>query len=201
MRSPWRPSRRAHSSRTSAITRPLSIVNRDLETGQETTLYRWVQGDLRPFFALSPDGRDLAFKAGPARGPKVLKLISTDGGEPRHLADLVYQDKHILIRGMDSLVWTPDGRYLLFNGVVRIDGQRSGRLWRVPKEGGAPRLALNFGQSAGKHLWGEKTLRDLEGLQFRPDGRQFGFWAHTARISPNAVWVLENFLPQPVTPR
>ncbi|MEK7403892.1 MAG: hypothetical protein AAB225_02170, partial [Acidobacteriota bacterium] len=101
---------------------PSRLMVRNLANGQEQELLPSVYR-----FALSPDGRRLAFSNYVPDHMQSLTVMPAAGGEPRELSR---------VRGqIVSIAWTPDGRQLLFAG--------RDELWRVPAEGGAPeRLAV-----------------------------------------------------------
>jgi Tol biopolymer transport system component len=84
------------------------FVVRDLESGRETEPFGGPWSGLAcP--ALSPDGRQLAFVArDEATRARVLKIASRTGGEPRVLL------RDDSLRNNSELVWTPDGRGVLF---------------------------------------------------------------------------------------
>ena len=88
--------------------------------------------------AVSPDGRTVAFvRQGPEGG---ICIVSIDGGEPRRVAS-----EHDPF--LERLVWTPDGRQLLFSS---SGGSRSSvnSLWRVSASGGTPEPIAVGGDSA-----------------------------------------------------
>jgi Tol biopolymer transport system component len=155
------------------------LLVRNLENDKETELLR-VEGSpsISRGFALSPDGRQLAFGSPwfPGKGVTALHVIPTTGGEPREL--LREQDSEDLtIRGM-GLEWMPDGRYVLF---FRADGGKR-EYWRVAAEGGEPeRLELG-------------VMNAVE-LRIAPDGRRVAFTARK-KTKMDEVWVMENFLPE-----
>jgi Tol biopolymer transport system component len=169
----WSPDGKAFFyNQWNGTTKTISIVARDLATGQEKHLHS-VTGPSNYFagVALSRDGRQLAFTAG-ERGSNVLKVLPADGGEARDV-----------LRGVEmplpgSVAWTPDGLSLLF---TRTPGPRSSRteLWRVPVQGGEPeKLDL-----------ADDNIREL---RLHPDGRHI---AYTAGKDRQEVWALSNFLP------
>lgn len=146
------------------------LVVRDLETGREKEP---VRGAL-PRWALSPDGKRLAFllglKDGPVRIGRSLNVISTTGGEPKELLRKKSTER------LCSLAWTPDGHHLLF-----LLGKEQGKeLWRIPAEGGEARKVWEW----------EKPVWDLK---VHPDGRKVAFEVTERRTE---VWVMENFLPR-----
>jgi Tol biopolymer transport system component len=158
----------------------MSIVVRDLETGQEKELHSIAEPS---YYAagvtVSPDGQQLAFMvAEKESGSKVLNIIKVmpaAGGEARDV-----------LRGVQSswrgLVWTPDGLSLLFPQRVSSADSKAG-LWLVSVRGGEPRKL-------------ELTAEGLRDVSIHPDGRHIAFTATQGRYE---VWVMENFLPAGAT--
>ena len=141
---------------------PGRLLARDLRTGSVRQLLASVYR-----YGLSPDGRTLAFSSFDDTA-EYLRVVAVAGGPYREL----FRQK----RGggrIRSVVWTPNGRYLLFS--------KKGELWRLPVAGGLPEKA---GLSA----------EDLRELRVHPDGRQIAFAAGTAR---GELWVMESFLASP----
>ncbi len=152
------------------------ILVRHLKTGQESELFR--QFPVHNL-ALSPDGGQLAFSSkDPGTDTVTLNVIPTSGGIPR---ELVRVKEDIPFRG--SIVWTPDGGYVIFAKTKRAPSatvEEVEELWRVPAEGGEPqKLGL--------------AMKRLGYLSVHPDGRRIAF---TAGLGIPEVWVMENFLPE-----
>ena len=85
----------------------------------------------------SPDGRWISFMVLPAslelRQYKTY-LVSPKGGEPRQiLSDFLFG---FMMHGA-TLVWSPDGKYLLFRG-RRVNDPKSTDWWVAPADGGEP---------------------------------------------------------------
>jgi Tol biopolymer transport system component/predicted Ser/Thr protein kinase len=83
----------------------------------------------------SPDGRFIAFVViPPSLDPRHYKmyLVSPKGGEPRPFHHEFYPG---YIGQGAPLVWSPDGKYLMFQG-WRIDGPASRDWWVAPVDGG-----------------------------------------------------------------
>jgi Tol biopolymer transport system component len=147
----------------------------DLEAKQEWTPdFRSKYGKecFKHDLALSPDGQQLAF-VGCFKDRHSLEIVATDGGDTREIARL---PKEGFPNGM-GLVWTPDGRYLLF---AETKGEAT-ELWRISVEGGEP-------QSLGL------TMKKMKHLSVHPDGHRIAFTGPGSGRSP-AIWMMENFLP------
>jgi RNA polymerase sigma factor (sigma-70 family) len=157
---------------------PARIVALNLETRKERELYSG--GKPWGFLAVSPDGRQLAFRD----KDEVLKVIPTEGGEPRTLLD----KKDLNLREIGFLTpfaWTPDGRYLLFvTGTLNEQPGSTVQLWRVSVEGDMP----------------QKLLEEREMLHplyiypssLHPDGRRIAF--QRGENLHRDFWVMENLL-------
>jgi dipeptidyl aminopeptidase/acylaminoacyl peptidase len=107
------------------------VVTRDLETGDERTVYDAGASSALDSLALSPDGMTVAFRD---RTRRAIQVVALAGGAPRTLAST-----HELRSGENEeavIDWSADGRYVIFsnyNPTERQDG-----LWRVPAAGGTP---------------------------------------------------------------
>lgn len=155
-------------------TKDSSVAVRDLETGGEKELYHaGLSSFIGPNVDVSPDGRQLALHVLSPKHPELLLVIPTSGGEARKLLE-VHPPELI-----QSIVWTPDSRYILFAEGRALTEEPKNELWRIPTGGGTPeKLAL-----------GMDWLREI---RFHPDGRHIAF---TAGQNKSEVWVMENFLP------
>lgn len=159
-----------------------TLVRRELATGQETVLYGSRQIHA---WALSPDGRQLAFttedeKGGDILRSDVLKVIPAAGGEAREVLRVPGKEDIV------ALVWTPDGRSLLFGrtdySASEQDPAERKEVWRIAVAGGEPvRIGLSL------------RPMQLSTLRFHPDGKRIAFTV--AEEAANEVWMLENFLP------
>ena len=108
-----------------------AIVRTDLATGVESELYATTSPQsIGTEIALSPDNQTLLFVAR-TDDLRSLSVISTTGGRPRHLTDLVYRGENTLSAG-NGLAWTPDGDNVLLFG--RCCGVQ--QLFRVSATGG-----------------------------------------------------------------
>jgi Tol biopolymer transport system component len=125
--------------------------------------------------ALSPDGQQLAFMVS-CDNEWSLQIAPSSGGDTREIARL-QKDEAAWGRG---LVWTPDGRHLLFYG-NRDKATGLCELWRIPVEGGEPQ---NLGL----------TMKVYQPLSFHPDGHRIAFTG-PGPTPGGEVWAMENFLP------
>jgi len=129
--------------------------------------------------APSPDGQQLAFVVS-CGDEWSLQVAPSAGGATRELLRL---PKEETARAIVWLVWTPDGRHLLFPGKPRDKATSTWlcELWRVPAEGGEPQYL-----SLAMNLIGFPSLH--------PDGRCIAFTAPGSGHGAE-VWAIENFLP------
>jgi serine/threonine protein kinase len=86
--------------------------------------------------ALSPDGRRVAFSAGPPNSPAQLWIRSFDSSESRPLPGT---------EGGFGPVWSPDGRFLAFFG--------DGKLKKIDVSGGSPQTLCDAPSGSGG-TWG-----------------------------------------------
>ena len=153
------------------------VVRRNLETGEENELIGVSSPRSIDAEALSPDGRRLALLINDWETVDAwsLQVMPADGGEPRELLRL--EDPEY-ISGVVGLVWTPDGRELLFGTGVWGSPERT--LWRIPAAGGE-RKKLGV------------AMEGLGRLSIHPDGSRIAFSAGSNNAE---VWAMENFLPK-----
>lgn len=153
---------------------PNGILARDLQTGDERMVY--VGSPQRLNFAMSPDGRQLAFiPFDPPKGSSLV-VMPAEGGEPRVL--------HRRAEGgdfgiFDGLVWTPDGRHLLF--------VQDSVLFKIPVTGGEPQPLLTFQQRGNPSA--AARMPQMYKVRMHPDGRRIAFNAGEGKAE---VWVMEN---------
>lgn len=143
------------------------IRRRDLESGEEQSLYRPEPPAPLYQLALSPDGTQLAFASNETSGASTLLTLSTSGGEPRQLL----RARNGELSGVE---WARDGKHLL----VSTPDTPIPSLWQVSLNGGQPKkLSLSLDREGGVRL--------------HPRGRHIAF---TAGKTTFEVWALENFL-------
>lgn len=174
--------------KTIYYTKGSSIRVRQLETGIDRELYTAPTATPSSTYYtldLSPDGRHLAFASVDVSTRSTsLSVLPTAGGKPRELLNLKKPETLWWWGPVDSVPWTPDGRYLLFGKGPKADnGQVSNpELWRIRAEGGQPEKLL------------EVPMQQAHGLCVHPDGRRIAF-AGAVGQQKSEVWVMENFLP------
>lgn len=156
------------------------IVRRELESGQEKTLYSTESPPLLDSVTSlepSPDGRWLALSGFAlqknAGDETVLMVMPVGGGESKLLLEVP------LSESLKVVGWTPDGAEVLFTRDHNMAQQLSTTVWRIAKQGGQPRK-LELGMNV------------LNDIRFHPDGRRVAFDSGERRAE---IWVMENFLP------
>jgi Tol biopolymer transport system component len=149
-----------------------TIVKRQLDTGQEKSVWQRSWGNLWMSLDVSPDGHTLAFAR--THSPTI-HLVSTEGGEPSEIVRLQYGES--MIHSKSGIAWTPDGKSLLFG--KRLPGTRNAGLCQVAMAGGEP-MELGL------------VMDELGHPSMHPDGRRIAF---AAGGQQSEVLVLKNFLP------
>jgi len=159
------------------------IVSRNVETGEDTVLYKGNVGNI----ALSPNGNEIAFTTDAYTGAQkhMLQVIPASGGNPR----VVYQATDSeSFEPRTSLTWSPDGQYLVFSTGLSPVGESEDtevQLWRVPVAGGE-RESLGI------------RMPHIQKARIHPDGHQIVFQAGARK---QEIWVIENFIPEvPTSP-
>ncbi len=153
------------------------LFARELNGGKEKEIYRAVIPVSVSGLSLSPDGKWLAFRwYDGSNKVTAIKVIPVEGGELREVLRVPETEN---LPGNTYILWTPDGRYLLYTkGGIKPEDQKFD-LWRVPVEGGPPKKT-------------ELSMNNLRFMRVHPDGRHIAF---TAGERKSEVWVMENFLP------
>ncbi len=110
-----------------------AVIARDLETLQETEVFRVVTPTYIAPLAVSPDGQQFAFVwRDVENGTSALKTMPITGGETREHMRLEQPES------ISAIAWAPDGRSLLFGKATSVDDEQRVELWRTPTEGEEP---------------------------------------------------------------
>jgi Tol biopolymer transport system component len=160
------------------------LIERNLETGHEKTVYSVPSPDRIFTLSRSPDGKWLAFtgssgNTGPQNvGLRIIKIISVQGGEPRELLSYKPESGRI-----PWCAWTNDGKHVLFTKAT----VGSTELWRVPiTEGKAQKL--------GSMKGGERMRpRSMWHLSVHPVEPSIAYVSSSSQ-EPE-IWMMRNFLP------
>ena len=148
--------------------RLLRLMKRNLETGQESELYRAESRGVGFFgLSVSPDGSRLAFMANVEAPHRVLLTLSTEGGTPHELYRGDFNNP-LPFAG----AWTKDSR----NVLVHAKDGRLTRLWAIPAEGGEPRKL-------------DLAMETISQPAVSPDGRRVAF---TGGQTKSEVWMIQN---------
>ncbi|MEE4299980.1 MAG: PDZ domain-containing protein [Pseudomonadales bacterium] len=99
----------------------------DRDGGDPRRLTTSAANEHNPHF--SPDGRHIAFNVSHGSNEDVY-VIETRGGTPTRLT---WHPGRDMVTG-----WSSDGARVAFSSPREVGNGRSGQLWEVPKEGGAP---------------------------------------------------------------
>jgi len=149
------------------------IVARDVTSGVEREIDATPEGGTIGPFAVSTDGRWMAFGADPrTTTSEVLYVMSTAGGERRELVRVKAPERIV------SAAWAPDGRHVIFaklTGVTRAGVTRLTSVWRVAVEDGQV-------QSLGIEM------QHIAQLRVHPNGKEIAF---TAGEWMAEVWVMD----------
>ncbi len=134
-------------------------------------------------FAISPDGRKLAFPAVGAEGSPRVWVQGLDAAEPRPLADVSPNPS--------VMAWSPDSRFVLFSHdqkLKRVDAEGDGPVQTMfaPEEG--PPL------SAAWHPDGTLVVSTLAGL-LKVENGGAGAAAPVTRTNPGELQAVLGFLP------
>lgn len=151
----------------------VSIVALDLETGARTEIYRAPRPETITNIALSPDGKDLVFRSTDPKNAAtrdILKIIPTEGGEPRILLDEAVKENFNISAG-GGLDWTPDGKWIYF---ARWDGYPTDnrQLCRVSSKGGPserigepfPFMTLSLSPEGTRIAYGTQQVASQSGI-------------------------------------
>jgi len=126
-----------------------SLYVEELPSGPEKLLVEGVDAGALIFFVWSPDGRKIAYKQG--RGE--IRVISSDGGEPRTLWSSA--DQRNSVYPMD---WSRDGHDILV--AIENEADNAVQLAILPSSGGEPRTLLT-----------QPSIEWAPYPRFSPDGR------------------------------
>lgn len=146
----------------------LEIFRRDLASGASTSVCRFSGDGVLRSFAVSADGKQVA-----CANPRTLAVASVPDGRQRTLLDLAGVEEQFQFNG--GLVWTADGKYIVFAKTTRYP---LFELWKIPAIGGEPEK-IDLG------------MDNLQEIRLHPDGKTIAFSAGSRRVE---IWALENYL-------
>lgn len=156
------------------------IVALELASGDQTVVYESSRPPTTSFITISPDGRSMLIREqeNDYRKEDLITITDLATGERRDLLREPVKREGSNIAGYAGMVFTPNGKYVIFGRWEAAPKNRNVQLWRVPVAGG-PSENLGVG------------MPELRGLRISPNGKQIAF---TAGESRGELWVLENFL-------
>ncbi|GAB4296069.1 MAG: S41 family peptidase [Ignavibacteriaceae bacterium] len=158
------------------------IVNSEGGTAKRLTSHEGLE--LSPKF--SPDGRWIAF-SGEYSGNRQVYVISVDGGNPRQLT--FYNDVGPMPPrgGYDYRIlgWTPDGKNILFRGNRLPWGERMGKYFLIPFEGGFE-TPLQIPEGGGGDLSPDGTK-----MVYTPIDREFRTWKRYRGGRAQDIWIYD----------
>jgi len=150
------------------------LMIRDMDSGTEQEITRGVFSGLRDrFWALSPDGRQLAvqFKGDNNR----IKIFSTETDEVTGVMTGELAAK------VHRIIWAPDGKALMLRVLDRSISNKS-EIWRIAVDGGKPEKLSEI-----------DIQEYVTDMRIDPTGRHIALQAIT---NLHELWVMENFLPE-----
>jgi Tol biopolymer transport system component len=160
----------------------ISIISRDVASGNEIELYRSEKPEVVTNFSLSPDGKEIVFRSAGVYDTStrdVLKLLSTSGGDPWILMDeTVTKDYNISkVVGMD---WMPDGKSIIFGRWYGYPSDKN-QLFRISLDGGKSEAV--------------SEPFPIESIKVSPDGRSIAYLSiHMG--SGAGIWILSDIIPE-----
>ncbi len=141
---------------------------------------------LELFPKISPDGKWIAFSA-QYGGNRQVFVMPSEGGEPRQLTWYNPVGMMPPRGGFDNVVldWTPDSKNILFRSNRTEFGQRNGKYFTVPLEGGMekPLQIVNGGMAV--------FSPDAEKICFTPVDREFRTWKRYKGGRATELWIYD----------
>lgn len=161
------------------------IVRRQLDTGEEKTIFTYPAKGPWAGWALSPNGEFVATGCNEGTGKnqweggvKKVLLIPSQGGQATELVR--WEEPTGMIT---NVAWSRDSKTVLFTlyrqSVTGGNAQMVDEFWQVTTDGGQPRKIMETGGLC-------------YGLRVHPDGQRVVFSSAGRR---HELWAMENFLP------
>ena len=146
----------------------------DIDSGEEREITHGAFPGLGDrFWALSPDGRQLAVKFNGDNSR--IKIFSTETDEVREvLAGELAAKVH-------RIIWAPDGKTLMLRVLDRSVSNKS-EIWRIAADGGKPEKLSEL-----------DIPEYVTEMRIDPTGRHIALQAIT---NVHELWLMENFLPE-----
>jgi Tol biopolymer transport system component len=160
-----------------------TIVVRNLDTGEQRTLFETGSNGSLTSLCVSPDGKQIAFRNRlDAKGNRAHVVVTVSDGRSRTVGPTMTWSTSPNSSADQTMTWSPDGRYLVY--ADQLADRKGWQFWRVPVAGGPP-------ESLGLTLTDPNEL--VDGVTVSPNGRSLaiGLTHH----EPSGTFVLEHFLP------
>lgn len=165
------------------------IIRREIDTGQEKTIFTYPPKGPWAGWALSPNGEFIVTgcnegteKSRSEGGVKKVLLIPSQGGQATELLRWDEEPTSFLT----NTSWSPDGKTVLFTlhrePVAGRNEKQVDELWQVSTDGGQLRKIMETDLSMSRR----------QGFRIHPDGQRIAF---SAAVGHGELWAMENFPP------
>ena len=167
-----------------------AIIRREIDTGQEKSIFTYPANAPGAGWALSPNGEFVATgcnegtekKSAWEGGVKKVLLIPSQGGQATELLRWDQEPASFLA----NTCWSPDGTTVLFTlhrePVAGKNPKAVDEFWQVSTDGGQPRKITDMGSTTARSYC----------LRIHPDGQRLVFHGGDHRYE---LWAMENFVP------
>lgn len=155
------------------------LIQRELQTGLEKTLYSDSSQDRFHVISRSPDGKYLALTESSENHGRIIKIIPTGGGETRELLNFKPDTGFI-----PYCAWTNDGNHVLFTKPKKDLTE----LWSVPISEGEPQ---KLGFRKGRLGFNQGRIYHLTVHPYKP----YVAFSSYSQQDPE-IWMIKNFLPE-----
>jgi hypothetical protein len=160
------------------------LIQRELQTGTEKTLYSVSSPDRFFIISRSPDGKYLALTESDESLGRMIKIIPTGGGIARELLNFKPDVGYI-----PYCAWTNDGNHVLFTKPMKDLTE----VWSVPISGGDPQM---LGFKKGRLGFNQGRIYHFSVHPFKP----YVAFNSYSQQDPE-IWMIKNFLPDEKTER
>jgi len=150
----------------------LRLMRRDLNTGEETELYKTYSTGSTMNIDVSPDGQRVAVlvNLNTQEGQRALVLVPADGGPAHELYRGPYSNPL-----PSTLFWSRDGKFVFVAAAAAGDSQE---ILAIPAAGGEP-------------VHSGSLMLDLTAPSLSPDGRRIAF---SGSSHEDQVWVIDKMI-------
>ena len=155
------------------------LIQRELQTGLEKTLYSDSSQDRFHVILRSPDGKYLALTESSENHGRIIKIIPTGGGETRELLNFKPDTGFT-----PYCAWTNDGNHVLFTKPKK----NLTEVWSVSISGGDPQM---LGLKKGRLGFNQGRIYHLTVHPYKP----YVAFSSYSQQDPE-IWMIKNFLPE-----